>query len=124
MQHINKSFSTRAIQNLLLNFDGIKCEKQILDKPRKVTEYHYCQSIPRVRKNPHIAGLSKRLIDSLGYDEQDIISDPNSAQYFSGSKPIPGSTALCHNYCGFQFGVWAGQLGDGRAHTIGHVIQN
>jgi len=31
---------------------------------------------------------------------------------------------MCHNYCGFQFGVWAGQLGDGRAHTIGHVIEN
>ena len=26
---------------------------------------------------------------------------------------------ISHNYCGYQFGVWAGQLGDGRAHTLG-----
>jgi serine/tyrosine/threonine adenylyltransferase len=26
---------------------------------------------------------------------------------------------LAHNYCGYQFGSWAGQLGDGRAHLLG-----
>lgn len=31
---------------------------------------------------------------------------------------------MAHNYCGHQFGVWAGQLGDGRAHTIGHIKSN
>lgn len=31
---------------------------------------------------------------------------------------------ICNNYCGYQFGQWAGQLGDGRAHTIGHLILN
>jgi len=34
------------------------------------------------------------------------------------SKPIS------NNYCGFQFGVWAGQLGDGRAHTLGQIIHD
>ena len=29
---------------------------------------------------------------------------------------------IANNYCGFQFGVWAGQLGDGRAHTIGQYV--
>lgn len=33
-----------------------------------------------------------------------------------------GSIPISHNYCGHQFGVWAGQLGDGRAHTLGNVI--
>ncbi len=28
---------------------------------------------------------------------------------------------MAHNYCGYQFGVWAGQLGDGRAHLLGSV---
>lgn len=28
---------------------------------------------------------------------------------------------LAHNYCGHQFGVWAGQLGDGRAHILGSI---
>ena len=26
---------------------------------------------------------------------------------------------MTHNYCGYQFGSWAGQLGDGRAHLLG-----
>ena len=34
---------------------------------------------------------------------------------------MPGSDPVAHNYCGFQFGVWAGQLGDGRAHTLGNI---
>lgn len=42
--------------------------------------------------------------------------------YLSGSKNISGSLPVSHNYCGYQFGSWAGQLGDGRAHTLGHVI--
>ena len=34
---------------------------------------------------------------------------------------MDGSVPVCNNYCGHQFGQWAGQLGDGRAHTIGNV---
>lgn len=28
---------------------------------------------------------------------------------------------VAQNYCGHQFGSWAGQLGDGRAHTLGYL---
>lgn len=31
---------------------------------------------------------------------------------------------IANNYCGFQFGVWAGQLGDGRAHTLGQYVHD
>ena len=30
---------------------------------------------------------------------------------------------LAHNYCGYQFGSWAGQLGDGRAHLLGTAVK-
>lgn len=39
--------------------------------------------------------------------------------YFSGAKLFPGSVPLAHRYGGHQFGHWAGQLGDGRAHLLG-----
>jgi len=39
----------------------------------------------------------------------------------SGNKLLPNSQPISNNYCGFQFGVWAGQLGDGRAHTLGQI---
>ncbi|XP_060638423.2 protein adenylyltransferase SelO-like isoform X3 [Anolis sagrei] len=40
-------------------------------------------------------------------------------QLVSGAKVIWGSLPLAHRYGGHQFGSWAGQLGDGRAHLIG-----
>ncbi|XP_027306414.2 protein adenylyltransferase SelO isoform X2 [Anas platyrhynchos] len=40
-------------------------------------------------------------------------------QFVSGGKVIFGSVPLAHRYGGHQFGSWAGQLGDGRAHLIG-----
>ncbi|WP_094847010.1 protein adenylyltransferase SelO [Bordetella genomosp. 9] len=40
---------------------------------------------------------------------------------FSGRTPLPGGDTLAAVYSGHQFGVWAGQLGDGRAHLLGEV---
>ncbi|XP_031969868.1 uncharacterized protein LOC116446260 isoform X3 [Corvus moneduloides] len=40
-------------------------------------------------------------------------------EFVSGAKVIFGSVPLAHRYGGHQFGSWAGQLGDGRAHLIG-----
>lgn len=39
----------------------------------------------------------------------------------SGQMPLPGGDTLAAVYSGHQFGVWAGQLGDGRAHLLGEV---
>ena len=38
---------------------------------------------------------------------------------FSGKMLLPGSVTYSHAYSGHQFGSWAGQLGDGRATSIG-----
>lgn len=37
----------------------------------------------------------------------------------SGNVALPGGDTLAAVYSGHQFGVWAGQLGDGRAHLLG-----
>ncbi|KAK2179686.1 hypothetical protein NP493_477g01008 [Ridgeia piscesae] len=39
--------------------------------------------------------------------------------FVSGGQVLQGSTPLSHRYGGHQFGVWADQLGDGRAHMLG-----
>ena len=39
----------------------------------------------------------------------------------AGTAPLPGGVTLSAVYSGHQFGVWAGQLGDGRAHLLGEV---
>jgi uncharacterized protein YdiU (UPF0061 family) len=39
----------------------------------------------------------------------------------TGNQPWPGSHPLASVYSGHQFGVWAGQLGDGRALWLGEI---
>ena len=38
-----------------------------------------------------------------------------------GGAPVPGMQPYAQRYGGHQFGNWAGQLGDGRAITLGEV---
>ncbi|NYT85868.1 protein adenylyltransferase SelO [Pollutimonas harenae] len=48
--------------------------------------------------------------------------DPAFLDVCSGTAPLPGGKTLAAVYSGHQFGVWAGQLGDGRAHLLGEVV--
>lgn len=124
MNTIGKNFTSRAIENAVVAFPGIKLHNQIQDIPRQVRGFHYCRSNPRVRKNPHLCAISTNLLEELGYAEKDVLEDEDTPLYLSGSKLMQGSVPVAHNYCGFQFGVWAGQLGDGRAHTLGTIKNN
>jgi uncharacterized protein YdiU (UPF0061 family) len=42
-------------------------------------------------------------------------------QTFAGNRLPPASLPLAAVYSGHQFGVWAGRLGDGRAHLLGDL---
>ncbi len=46
---------------------------------------------------------------------------PGALEVFSGNALWPGMSTLASVYSGHQFGVWAGQLGDGRALMLGEV---
>jgi uncharacterized protein YdiU (UPF0061 family) len=48
-------------------------------------------------------------------------ADPRFLEIVSGRRPLQGFSPLAMVYAGHQFGVWAGQLGDGRALLIGQV---
>lgn len=64
--------------------------------------------------NPDVAallGLSGAALDS-----------PEFLDVCAGNRPLPGGQTLSAVYSGHQFGVWAGQLGDGRAHLLGEVV--
>ena len=47
--------------------------------------------------------------------------DWDSLNVLSGNSAWPGSSPLASVYSGHQFGVWAGQLGDGRALLLGEI---
>ncbi|MEY4752348.1 MAG: hypothetical protein RJA44_23, partial [Pseudomonadota bacterium] len=46
---------------------------------------------------------------------------PGALEAFSAGTPWPGMAPASTVYSGHQFGVWAGQLGDGRALLLGEV---
>jgi protein adenylyltransferase len=48
-------------------------------------------------------------------------SRPEFAALISGNALVPGMEPIAALYGGHQFGVWAGQLGDGRALLLGEV---
>jgi len=50
-----------------------------------------------------------------------VFNDPRFVEVVSGHRPLEGVSPLAMVYSGHQFGVWAGQLGDGRALLIGQV---
>ncbi|UVS96208.1 protein adenylyltransferase SelO [Burkholderia glumae] len=72
---------------------------------------------------PYVIGFSDELARELGLDPS-IRALPGFAELFCGNPTrdwpaaaLPYATV----YSGHQFGVWAGQLGDGRALTIGEL---
>ncbi len=50
-----------------------------------------------------------------------VFRDPQFIEVVSGHRTLEGFSPLAMVYSGHQFGVWAGQLGDGRALLIGQV---
>ncbi|MDO8279227.1 MAG: YdiU family protein [Burkholderiaceae bacterium] len=69
---------------------------------------------------PYWVGRSHAVAQALGLDAK-WLQDQTGAEVFAGSLPIAGTRPLASVYSGHQFGVWAGQLGDGRAILLGDV---
>jgi uncharacterized protein YdiU (UPF0061 family) len=54
---------------------------------------------------------------------KELEQDPAAlAQFFSGNRILPGSEPIALAYAGHQFGHFVPQLGDGRAHLLGDVL--
>jgi uncharacterized protein YdiU (UPF0061 family) len=56
----------------------------------------------------------------IGLDPAQL-HDPQFVEVLSGNAELPSSRPLAAVYSGHQFGVWAGQLGDGRAILLGEA---
>jgi serine/tyrosine/threonine adenylyltransferase len=70
--------------------------------------------------NVSIAAVSEPVAVLLGLSKTDFLS-ADAALYWSGSAATYMPKPIAHAYSGHQFGQWAGQLGDGRAMTIGSL---
>jgi len=81
-------------------------------------ETFYTRLPPQPLTNPHLVAVSDEVAGLLGMPAS-LLASPQVPEIFAGNRLLPGSEPLAAVYSGHQFGVWAGQLGDGRAHLLG-----
>lgn len=83
---------------------------------RSLPPFLYENVKPTPIKNPkliHLTDLAKDL--NLELSPEELMA------WLNGEKHLPGEERIASRYAGHQFGVWAGQLGDGRAISIGEI---
>jgi uncharacterized protein YdiU (UPF0061 family) len=83
--------------------------------PRQTPGALYSKAVPTPVQKPELIAWSHELADSLG------IAEPNhdDIKIIGGNLITPSMHPYAACYAGHQFGNWAGQLGDGRAITLG-----
>src|SRR3982751_5189770 len=65
-------------------------------------------------------GRNRGMARELGL-QAEWLESQTALEAFTGNRLLPGSDPLASVYSGHQFGVWAGQLGDGRALLLGEI---
>uniref|UniRef100_A0A669CUH1 Selenoprotein O n=1 Tax=Oreochromis niloticus TaxID=8128 RepID=A0A669CUH1_ORENI len=129
--HTVKSKWTLNASSLMhdLNQFRVSCKKLLealpIDKVdgnfvRTVKNCIFSKSIPTPLKGPlRLAAACKDVIEGILDLDASVTRSGDFLHYASGGRLLPGSVPLAHRYGGHQFGYWAGQLGDGRAHFLG-----
>jgi uncharacterized protein YdiU (UPF0061 family) len=80
----------------------------------------YTALAPTPLPDPYLVAASGPAAGLLGMDVAALHSQ-TVIEIFAGNRGIAGASPLAAVYSGHQFGVWAGQLGDGRAILLGEV---
>jgi len=96
---------------------GLKLENHFARLPG---EFYTLMPAEQVGVQPRLVHANPKAAALIGLEPASF-SNPDFAQIFSGHAPLDGFAPLAMVYSGHQFGVWAGQLGDGRALLIGQV---
>jgi serine/tyrosine/threonine adenylyltransferase len=89
--------------------------------PRQVRGALWSAVTPTPVSAPRLLAHSAEMAVVLGFDAQ-MLASGHFAQVFAGNALLDGMQPFASNYGGHQFGHWAGQLGDGRAISLGEVI--
>ncbi|TAH52935.1 MAG: YdiU family protein [Betaproteobacteria bacterium] len=90
---------------------------------RQVHGACYSRVMPTPVRMPQLLAWSPEVAALLGLTEADVRA-PDFAEVFGGNALLPGMEPYAACYGGHQFGNWAGQLGDGRAITLGEAIND
>lgn len=76
---------------------------------------------PQPLDQPRLLHANVEVAAMLGLSES-ALGRPDFLDVCSGTRGLAKGRTLAAVYSGHQFGIWAGQLGDGRAHLLGEVV--
>lgn len=96
---------------------GLSLENHYAQLPE---DFYTKMPAEKVGGTPRLIHANQAAAALLNLDPQ-VFQDPRFAEVVAGHLPLEGFSPLAMVYSGHQFGVWAGQLGDGRALLIGQV---
>jgi uncharacterized protein YdiU (UPF0061 family) len=86
--------------------------------PRRVLKASFTRVQPTAVQAPRLLAWSEALAAELGLARPSA----EAVEVLAGNRVFDGMQPYAARYGGHQFGVWAGQLGDGRAITLGEMI--
>ncbi|HEY9573427.1 MAG TPA: YdiU family protein [Pusillimonas sp.] len=100
--------------------DSIR-DLQVVNSFADLPSAFYTSLPPQPLTEPRLLHANAEVAKLLDLSPQALV-EPDFLDVFSGTHPLPGGKTLAAVYSGHQFGIWAGQLGDGRAHLLGEVV--
>jgi len=89
--------------------------------PRQVHGAAWSAVMPTPVAAPTLLAWSPEVAALLGFTPRQTQA-PEFAEVFGGNALYAGMQPWAANYGGHQFGHWAGQLGDGRAISLGELV--
>jgi uncharacterized protein YdiU (UPF0061 family) len=84
--------------------------------PRQTPGVLYSKALPTPVRSPKLLAWSEELAEELGMQKP---ASQQEVDMLGGNYVAPSMQPYAACYAGHQFGHWAGQLGDGRAITLG-----
>ncbi|HYC55707.1 MAG TPA: YdiU family protein [Candidatus Binatia bacterium] len=111
-----------------LRFDNslvraLPADPDMTNQRRQVLGACYSRVQPTPVPRPRTLACSREVMELIGLDPQQCGSELFAA-VFGGNRLLAGMQPYAACYGGHQFGAWAGQLGDGRAITLGEVVRD
>ena len=110
----NLSWENRFVEH----FPG---DPEIRNFTRRVANVCYSEVRPTPVRGPRLLGWADHFADELGIAKPGP-DDAASLELLAGNRVLPSMRPYAARYGGHQFGHWAGQLGDGRAITLGEAV--
>ena len=116
------TFDNRILRSLPI-------DENMRSYPRQVSNAIFSYTRPQYVKNPVLVAYSPGALKLLGIscdgiDDLSVQQEKELADFLSGNRLLVGASPHAHCYCGYQFGIFAGQLGDGAAVSLGEVLVN